>query len=210
MVHTRHAPLAVNFVTKRPSTRTDMRTEGCLNRAHTFCAPCLSCPRMLAAGLGEPDGGWHYKYPIHEVPDNQLTAYQGAQAPLASTASWGPQPQHEEGFRPTSVRPWWQHPLLFGSGSGSGSSAPLVVMLRPHAGLKLALHACMPFPDPTEHLESCGKCCAGRAGLSLRVVVEAFIPQAGMRSFKKSRDRWEFDDLPLLRSLHAKDPNDTR
>jgi hypothetical protein len=32
----------------------------------------------LAAGLGEPDGGWHYKYPIHEVPDNQLTAYQGA------------------------------------------------------------------------------------------------------------------------------------
>lgn len=51
---------------------------------------------------------------------------------------------------------------------------------------------------------------AGRAGLSLRVVVEAFIPQAGMRSFKKSRDRWEFDDLPLLRSLHAKDPNDTR
>ena len=51
---------------------------------------------------------------------------------------------------------------------------------------------------------------AGRAGLSLRVVVEAFIPQAGMRSFKKSRDRWEFDDLPLLRSLHALDPNDTR
>jgi hypothetical protein len=52
--------------------------------------------------------------------------------------------------------------------------------------------------------------CAGRAGLSLRVVVEAFIPQAGMRSFKKSRNRWEYDDLPLLRSLHARDPNDTR
>lgn len=44
----------------------------------------------------------------------------------------------------------------------------------------------------------------------MRVVVEAFIPQAGMRSFKKSRNRWEFDDLPLLRSLHAKDPNDSR
>jgi hypothetical protein len=73
-----------------------------------------------------------------------------------------------------------------------------------------ALQACTPFLHPTEPLETCGKCRAGRAGLSLRVVVEAFIPQAGMRSFKKSRDRWEFADLPLLRSLHAKDPNDTR
>ena len=68
----------------------------------------------------------------------------------------------------------------------------------------------MPFLDPTEKVERCGNLHSGRAGLSLRVVVEAFIPQAGMRSFKKSRDRWEFDDLPLLRSLHARDPNDTR
>lgn len=29
------------------------------------------------AGLGTEEG-WHYIYPIHEVPDNKLTSYQGA------------------------------------------------------------------------------------------------------------------------------------
>jgi hypothetical protein len=100
--------------------------------------------------------------------------------------------------------------LLFGSGPSTGSDAFLVITLRPGGchGSWLCRHACTCIA--ALHLKGVVKCCAGRAGLSLRVVVEAFIPQAGMRSFKKSRDRWEFDDLPLLRSLHAKDPNDTR
>lgn len=42
------------------------------------------------------------------------------------------------------------------------------------------------------------------------MVVEAFILNAGVRSYTKSRDRWEFNDLPLLRSHHVNNPNDSR
>lgn len=64
----------------RLSTRADMRPERAglvITNAANFVAQSQS---TSAAGLGEPDGGWHYKYPIHEVPDNQLTAYQGVLA----------------------------------------------------------------------------------------------------------------------------------
>lgn len=51
---------------------------------------------------------------------------------------------------------------------------------------------------------------AGRTGISLRVVTESFINAAGQRSFKKSRERWANNDLPLLRTRHANNPNDSR